>query len=114
MRARHLESDVGARVAGADHQDRTVEQLRGIAVRARVDLADRGVQLAGEVGHDRALEGPRGHHDVVGEEPVVPGGYDVAGAVAGNTVDSRPGAHGQFEPHRVRLEVVGHLVSGRV
>ncbi len=45
---RDLERDVAARVPDPDHQDATVAELRGVPVRARVQLDDRRVELRRE------------------------------------------------------------------
>lgn len=70
MRPRDFERDVAARMRGADDQNRSVLQLLRVAVFARVQLQDRGVEFVREIGNGRGpSEGAGGHHDVARDEP---------------------------------------------
>ena len=56
MSRRDLVGEVGTRMTQADHEHRSFSELRGIAVLARMELADPGVELGGENRHLGALE----------------------------------------------------------
>ena len=107
-----LEGDVPAGMGGADHEHRPGLQLVRTAVGTRVQLQDLGRQVGGEGGDvRRPAEGPGGDHDVVAGERVVPEGQRVAAIRPRlEPVHDRVRAHGELEPGRVALQVVGHLV----
>ena len=111
---RGLEGDVRARVARADDEDGAFLELREVAVVARVELGDVGIERAREVGHVGPLEDACRHDDVVGFELQVACGRHVAAVLLCEPVDGDPTAHGQLEAGRVGLQVVGHLVLRRV
>ena len=113
-----LVGDVGAGVRGADDEHRAVAELAGTAVLARVQLQDRRVELAREVGDVRsAAEGAGGDHDVVAG--VGPPGRIRRGDGEAAVGSRRRGLDADAEPHRqavvggVLLEVVGDLVLAR-
>ena len=58
--------DLGAGVGSPDDEDRSLPQLRGSSVVARVELDDGGVELGRERRDPRRPEGAAGHDDLVG------------------------------------------------
>ena len=81
--AGQLERDVGAGVARPDHQHGAGLQLRsGCGSRSSAAARSPGPARSAKSGRLRLLPGARGDHDVVGGEPVLPGGHDEAVAVA--------------------------------
>ena len=110
-----LEGDVRARVARADDEHRPVLQLREVAVVARVELGDAGVELAGEVGRRRASgrrpsRRRRCRPRTAGRRRSPRSGRPPSSARR-PAVPLRTGSSNRA---RVRLEVVGHLVLRRV
>src|SRR6266545_5725765 len=107
---RELERDLGTRIAQADDEHVTLPQLPRVAVVARVEQHDRGVELEGEWGEFWDPLCPRRHHDTVGFEPALAGDDHVSVALSGEPVDADARLDRQVELGRVGLEVVGHLV----
>src|SRR5690606_68591 len=58
--------DLGAGLAGADHQHRAFGQGVGVTVVRGMQLSDVGGQSFGEAGHDRLVVAARGHHHLPG------------------------------------------------
>ena len=77
-----LVGEVGARVAQPDDQDGTIGELRGIAVRARMELPDPGIELGREGGHPRTLERAGGDDDLARLVATIAGGGNERAAVA--------------------------------
>ena len=112
---RNLVCDVTSRVRSADHQHGSRLELRRAAVVRGVELSDRRIELVREFG-DRGvlvLEDTRGDDHVVRMEPGTAGRDDVRIPVSLEPLHGDPRPHGELEPLRVGLEVVGHLEGGR-
>ena len=114
MRRGSLERDVRARVARADDEHRPVLQLGEVAVVARVELPDPRIEIGREARDVRLLHHSRRDDDVVGLEPLLTGGEDIALAILRQCLDGRRRPDRKLEARGVRLEVVGHLVCRRV
>ena len=117
MGRRRFVGDVGPGVAHADDEDRSVGELRGFAVLARVELPDRSVELTRDrrdLG-DRERAG-RDDHLPRPESAVAGDGDEIVAAV----VDPHQAIHARrrsdWQPHRggIRLDVVRHLATGGV
>jgi hypothetical protein len=68
---RELERDLRAGVARADDEHWTVGQIERAAILARVDLLLGRRQPRRERRHERPLERPGRHHDVIGFVPTI-------------------------------------------
>ena len=102
--------------AGADHEHGPLGELLRPLVVQRVQLSDRGVQLARELRHDRDAVRAGRDDDVLGEHLVAVAELEAERAVGRPREgdDTRRRAHRQTEVLRVPLEVVAHLLPGRV
>ena len=105
-----FDGDLGARVARAHDERAALSKLGWASIIERVHLDDVGPEVLRERRHPGALVARHRHDDVIGLELHVAGGHHVAGPASRYPFDGDAGAHGQLEPRRVRLEVVGHLV----
>jgi hypothetical protein len=65
---RDLERDVGTGLAGPDDEHRSGQELAGVVVLGRVELADARVELIGDLGNPRQVFRSAGNDDVVGRE----------------------------------------------
>lgn len=74
--AGEVQGDLGAGVAGADHQHRSVWELVGVAVGAGVKLGDLRVEGGGYDGHHRAAVRAGRDHDVASTPPSTVGSSD--------------------------------------
>ena len=113
VRPRQLDGDLGAGIAEADDEGRTVCELRRISVVDRVQLHDPRIEILRERRLLRHAVGAGRDHDVLGLERFEAGLDDVALSVVPDPVDRDTRARRELEPSRVRLEVVGHLVLRR-
>ena len=92
VRAHELERDVAARVAGTHDEHAALTELRRVAVLGRVQLHDRGIEVARDRrGRAARRCAPEATITFIGFEPVVAGRDDVAVALAPNAVHADPG-----------------------
>jgi hypothetical protein len=94
------------------HEHLPRRNLRGVAVRAAVQLEQRGagpLRLQGQVG---PLEGPRRADDVARLEERVRRVDLIGAADFAHRAHPRPEAHGEVERLHITGEVVSHLVLG--
>jgi hypothetical protein len=79
-----------------------------------MELGDARIELARELRCVRLLEDAGGDDDVIGLEAPSAGARDVTAALLRQRLDGDSAADRKLEARRVRLEVVAHLVLGRV
>lgn len=108
--ARQFERDLRAAVPRTDDEHRSVGEREGVAVLARVQLHDMGVQRGRDGRHAGTLEGSRRHDEVVRLEGRAMRTQHEAVAIEAKGIDARRGAHRQVEALRVALQVVCHVV----
>src|SRR3712207_8000288 len=106
MRTRRFESDLRSGVSRAHHQNRTILELRGVAVLARMQLHDGRMELLGEGGDLRDLVGARRDDDVFRFETPVAGCQHAAAVLPGESVYLDAGVNRQPESGSVGLEIV--------
>ena len=109
---RGLVGDVRAGVRGTHHQNRSGLEVVGTVVLARVQLADRRVELVAELRDVRRLpEGPGRHdHVVAGDRVVADANLEAAVGPLFQGVDPGAHPHRQVELQCVALEEGGDLV----
>src|SRR5262249_28211244 len=98
--ARHLNRDLGARVAGANEEHAARLQLLWIAVLARMQLENVRAQLRCERGYARNLIARHRDDDMVGFEPMDAGFDQIPTADARQPIDADAAANGQLKATR--------------
>jgi hypothetical protein len=97
-----------------DDEDGTVAELRGVAVRVRVQLANRRVQVCCERRHVGLPERTGGNDDLACDESRPIGRRDDESAVSLlDAVDAGSAPDRQAMPGGVRLQIVRHLFRSR-
>jgi hypothetical protein len=105
--------DLGAGVAGPDHQHPAGVELRRGPILARVELGDVRPQPGREIRDARLAERARRNDHLAGLEPVLAGDQQEARIGSFQAVDVDAHGDGQVELARVGLEVVRDLVLRR-
>jgi hypothetical protein len=108
--SRGFEGQFRSRVPGADNQNVTRRELRGVLVRAGTNLDDRLAQAVGPGRHVCGLVGSSRDDDLIGFEAGVARFDRISTAAAFERDGFRAEAYRQFHSARVLFKVIRHVV----